>query len=186
MTSLLSLWLPIVLAAVLVFVASSIIHMLTPWHKSDYPKLPDEDRLLAGMRALAIPPGDYMIPCAGGAKEMKSPEFRAKLEQGPRVVMTVMSSGPFSMGSNLVQWFIYSLVVGLLAAYVAGRTVPPGAPYVHVFRIVAVTAFMGYSLGLWQMTIWYRRSWTTTLKSTVDGAVYALLTAGVLASMWPK
>src|SRR2546426_5751853 len=51
MTPLMSLWLPILLSAVLVFVASSIIHMLLPWHKSDYPKVPDEERARRAARA---------------------------------------------------------------------------------------------------------------------------------------
>jgi hypothetical protein len=186
MTSLMSLWLPIVLAAVAVFIASSVIHMCTPWHKTDFQKLPDEDRTRENLRALGIPPGDYMTPCPSSAAEMKSPEFKAKLEQGPRLVMTVMPNGPFSMGKNLVQWFLYSVVVGVFAAYVASRTLPRTAPYMHVFQLVAVTAFMGYSAALWQMSIWYNRSWSTTLKSTVDGAVYALLTAGVFGWLWAR
>jgi hypothetical protein len=186
MTALSSLWLPIVLSAVLVFVASSIIHMLLPWHKSDYPKLPDEDRVREGLRALAIPPGEYMIPRPDSPQELKSPEFQEKMKQGPIMMMTVIPNGPMSMGKNLVQWFIYCAVVGLFAAYVVGRTVPPRAPYMHVFQLVAVTAFIGYSLALWQFSIWYHRSWATTLKSTVDGAVYALLTAGAFGWLWPR
>lgn len=186
MTALSSLWLPIVLSAVAVFIASSLIHMLTPWHKTDFQKLPNEDRTRDGLRALAIPPGDYMTPCPSSPEEMKSPEFKAKLEQGPRVVMTVMPNGPFSMGKNLVQWFIYSMVIAFFAGYVASRTLPKGAQYLQVFQLIAVTAFMGYSLGLWQMSIWYQRSWTTTVKNTVDGTVYALLTAGIFAWLWAR
>ena len=186
MTPLASLWLPILLAAVLVFVVSSVIHMLLPWHKSDYRKLPDEDRTRQGLRALGIPPGDYMTPCPGSTQELKSPEFAEKMKQGPRMVLTVMPNGPLSMGGNLVQWFVYCAVVGLFAAYVAGRTVPPGAPAMHVFQLTSVVAFIGYSLALWQMSIWYRRAWGTTIKSTVDGAIYAMLTAALFAAMWPR
>ncbi len=50
-TGLAALWLPILLSAVIVFVASSVIHMATPWHKSDYPKLPNEDRVMDALRA---------------------------------------------------------------------------------------------------------------------------------------
>ena len=53
-----ALWLPILLSAVLVFVASSIIHMASPWHKSDYPKMPNEDGVMDALRPFAIPPGD--------------------------------------------------------------------------------------------------------------------------------
>src|SRR6266851_8791731 len=44
MVSLSALWLPIVLSAVIVFVASSIMYMLLPYHRSDYRKLPEEDK----------------------------------------------------------------------------------------------------------------------------------------------
>jgi len=186
MTALSSLWLPILLSAVAVFVASSVIHMFTPWHKTDFQKLPDEDRTRDGLRALAIPPGDYMTPCPSSAAEMKSPEFAKKMELGPRMVMTVMPNGPMSMGKNLVQWFVYCAVVSFFAAYVASRTLPGGAPYLHVFQLVSVTAFIGYSLALWQSSIWYQRSWATTLKLTVDGAVYALITAGVFGWLWAR
>ena len=77
MTGLSTLWLPILLSAVIVFVASSIIHMLTPWHRSDYPKVPDEDMLISAMRPLAIPPGDYMVPGCDDMKEMRTPERSA-------------------------------------------------------------------------------------------------------------
>ena len=181
-----ALWLPILLSAVLVFVASAIIHMALPWHRDEYPAVPDEPRARAALGPLAIPPGDYMTPCPSSAAEMKSPEFKAKLEQGPRLMMIVLPNGPVSMGKNLLQWFIYCLVVGLFAAYVASATLPRGTPYMQVFRIASVTAFIGYSLALWQMSIWYGRSWTTTFKLTIDGLLYALLSAGVLASLWPK
>ena len=73
MTPLTSLWLPIVLSAVLVFVASSLVHMLLGWHKGDYPSLPDEKRFADAVRPLAIPPGDYMVPRPGSMAEMRSP-----------------------------------------------------------------------------------------------------------------
>jgi len=85
-----------------------------------------------------------------------------------------------------VHWFIYSAVVGFFAAYVAGRALPAEAEYLRVFRFAGVTAFVGYSLALWQMSIWYRRAWSTTVKATVDGLVYALLTAGTFGWLWPR
>jgi len=87
---------------------------------------------------------------------------------------------------NLVQWFINCVVVGIFAAYVAGRALPAGSRYLAVFRFAGVTAFSGSALALWQNSIWYRRAWTTTLKSTIDGLVYALLIAGTFGWLWPK
>jgi hypothetical protein len=186
MTGLSTLWLPILLSSVIVFVASSIIHMALPWHKSDYAKVPNEDKMMDALRPLAIPPGDYMVPRPPSMEAMKSPEFLEKMKQGPVMVVTVIPNGPMTMGKNLALWFLYSVVVGIFAAYVAGRALPVGAPYLRVFQIAGVTAFVGYSLALWQLSIWYRRAWSTTIKASVDGLIYALLTAGVFGWLWPQ
>jgi hypothetical protein len=186
MTELSALWLPILLSSVLVFVMSSIIHMALTWHKSDYPKLPNEEKVMDALRLFALPPGDYMVPRASNSQELRSAEFTEKLKKGPVMILTVLPNGPMSMGTNLVLWFLYSAVVGLLAAYVAGRALPAGTDYLHVFRFVGTTAFIGYAVALWQMSIWYKRAWSTTIKTTVDGLVYALLTAGVFGWLWPR
>ncbi len=186
MVGLTALSLPILLSAVIVFVVSSLIHMVLPWHKSDYPKLVNEDQVMNALRPLGIPPGDYMMPRPSSGQEMRSPEFLEKMKRGPVAMLTVMPSGPVTMGKNLTQWFLFAVVVGVFAAYVAGRALPAGAPYLAVFRFAGVTAFLGYSAALWPMSIWYRRSWTTTIKGTIDGLLYALLTAGTFGWLWPR
>jgi hypothetical protein len=186
MVSLFVLWLPILLSAVIVFIVSSIIHMLSPWHKGDYPKMQNEDKLMDALRPLNIPPGDYMVPRPSGREEMRAPEFIEKLKKGPVMMLTVFPTGQTSMVMNLVLWFLYSVVIGFFAAYVAGRTLPVGANSLQVFRLTGVTAFMGYSAALWQMSIWYRRAWSITIKATVDGLIYAILTAYIFVWLWPQ
>jgi hypothetical protein len=181
-----SLWLPILLSAVIVFLASWIIHMFLPYHRSDFRKVPAEDDVMEALRKFNIPPGDYMIPSPGGPAGMRSPEFSAKMARGPVVVMTVVKSGPPSMGANLAQWFLYCLIVGGIAAYVAGRALKPGEPYLHAFRFAGCTAFVAYAVALWQDSIWYKRAWSTTIKNTFDGLVYGLLTGGVFGWLWPR
>jgi hypothetical protein len=102
------------------------------------------------------------------------------------LVVTVMPNGLVSMGRNLSMWFAYAIVIGVFAAYIAGRVLPVGAPYLKVFQIVGATAFLGYAAALWQMSIWYMRSWSITIKSTVDGLIYALLMAGTFGWLWPR
>jgi hypothetical protein len=186
MTPITALWLPILVSAAIVFVMSSIIHMASPWHKNDYPRMPREDEAMDALRPLAIPPGDYMVPRVTSRAEMTSPEFAEKLRRGPVMIVTMLPNGSFSMGRNLSLWFVYLLVVGVFAAYVAGRVLPAGAEYMPVFRFVGVTAFLGYAAALWQMWIWYHRSLTITIKATIDGLVYALLTAGTFGWLWPR
>jgi hypothetical protein len=186
MTGIDALWLPVLLSSVIVFVASSLIHMVLPWHKNDYPAVPNQDRVMDALRPFAIPPGDYMIPRPASRQDMRSPEFTEKLKKGPVLMMTVMPSGPMGMGKNLAQWFVFSVVVGIFAAYVAGRALPSGAHYLQVFRFVGVTAFIAYAFALWPMSIWYKRAWSLTIKATVDGLLYGLLTAGTFGWLWPR
>ncbi len=186
MTALTALWLPILLSTVFVFIASSIIHMGPFWHRGDYPRLPNEDAVTSALRPLAIPPGDYLMPRALDMKEYKTPEFQEKVAKGPVVVMTVMPNRNPSMGRNLSLWFVYCLVVDFFAAYIASRALPAGANYLSVFRFVGAAAFIGYVLALWQMSIWYWRAWSMTIKATVDGLIYALLAAGTFGWLWPR
>jgi hypothetical protein len=165
---------------------SSIIHTALPWHKSDYARVPNEDKVMDALRPLAIPPGDYMLPRPSSSQEMRSPDFAEKVKKGPVMVLTVMPNRMMPMGKNLALWFLYSAIISLFAAYVAGRALPVGAPYFRVFRFAGTTAFLGYSGALWQMSIWYRRAWSTTIKSTIDGLIYGLLTAGTLGWLWPR
>jgi hypothetical protein len=186
MTGLDMLWLPILVSAIVVFLVSSLVHMVLPWHKSDYPQVPNQDGVMDALRPFAIPPGDYLIPRPASRQDLRSPEFADKMKRGPVAMLTVMPNGPMSMGRNLGMWFVFCVVVGLFAAYVAGEALPVGAAYARVFQFAGVTAFIGYSLALWPMSIWYRRAWSLTLKATVDGLIYALLTAGTFGWLWPR
>ncbi len=185
MVGLFSLWLPILLSAVAVFIVSSLLHMVTPWHKNDFSKIPDEDKIMDTLRPFATPAGDYMVPMASGTKEMRSQEFKEKYEKGPVMIVNVFPKRPMSMTKNLVQWFVYALVVGIFAAYVTSRAVLAGGEYLHVFRFAGVTAFLSYSVALWQMSIWYNRPWSLTCKITIDGLLYAVITAGIFGWLWP-
>jgi nucleoside recognition membrane protein YjiH len=181
-----ALWLPILLSAVIVFVASSIIHMVLPIHKSDYRQLPDEDRVLDALRAAGVTPGPvYHFPhCTH--KEMKSPETVERFKRGPVGLLTVMRSGAPAMGKFLGLWFLYCLVVSVFVAYLTGRTRAPGTEYLEVFRVAGTTAFLGYGLAQVQDSIWKGQPWGVTFKHLLDSLIYGLLTAGTFAWLWPR
>lgn len=185
MVPIISLWLPILLSSIIVFIISAVIHMLFKYHNSDFKKLPSEDQVMNELHKYNLPPGDYMMPYTTDMKERRSPEFKAKMEKGPVMVATILPSGKMSMGGNLVLWFIYCLIVSIFAAYIAGRALAPGADYLEAFRFAGASAFMGYSLALMQQSIWYKKSWAATIKSMFDGLIYALLTGGVFGWLWP-
>jgi len=181
-----ALWLPILLSAVIVFVASSIIHMALPIHKSDYRKLPDEEKVLDTMRASGVTPGrEYRFPYCT-QKEMKSPEAMEKFKRGPVGMLVIMPNGAMNMGKFLGQWFVYCVVVSIFAAYLTGRTRMPGADYLEVFRVAGCTAFIGYALAQAQNSIWRGVTWGITLKHMLDGLIFGLLTGGTFGWLWPK
>lgn len=185
MTPLMSLLLPIVVSAVAVFVLLLIIHM-TPWHRRDYIRLPDEDGVMKALRPFNIPPNDYAVPHPGSGAEMKSPEYDAKRDAGPVMFMTVVPSGPWNIGKLMGTGFLFTLVVSASMAWVVGTIVPPGGDTHAVFHHVAVIAFLSYAMGAVPMSIWYNRKWSTTFKTAVDSLLYALATGWIFAMMWPR
>jgi hypothetical protein len=183
--SILSLWLPILIAAILVFVASSIIHMFLKYHQTDFSALPDEGGIMDALRPFNLPPGEYVMPHAVGNAERGSDAYKDKAGKGPVAFLNVFPNGVPDMNRSLVEWFVYCIIVGIFAAYIAGRAVGPGGDYLEVFRFAGCTAFIGYSVALMQNSIWYKRSWKSTLKSMFDGLIYGMLTAGAFGWLWP-
>ena len=186
MVSLTSLWMPILLAAVLVFVASFITHMILTYHRSDWGTVPKQDEVMAALRPFKIPPGDYMLPCGSGPESMKDPAFVAKMKDGPVVIMTVLPNGMMAMGPTLAQWFVFCIVVSIFAAYLTSRALDPGADYLAVFRFSGTVAFAGYGLAQFENSIWFKRKWSTTAKAVLDALIYGLLTGGAFGWLWPQ
>jgi hypothetical protein len=184
MVSLPALWLPILLSAIAVFVASSIIHMLLPYHRSDYKQLPDEANVLAAIRAAGPTRGVYTFPhCTH--QNMKTPEVAEKFKQGPVGFITMMPSGPPVMGKFLGQWFGYCLVISIFVAYLTGRTLPAGVAHTSVLHLGGAAAFLAYGVSQLSNGIWKGQMWSTVIKEVIDAVVYALITAAIFAWLWP-
>src|SRR5215472_1522768 len=180
------LCLPILLSAVIVFFASFIMHMVLAYHRSDYRKLPDEDRVTDALRNAGVTRGPgYFFPYFS-FKEMKSASVIEKMERGPVGLLTVLPSGPPAMGKNLVQWFLYCLVISIFAAYLSGRLLAPGTIFLQVFGVVGTVGFLGYGAAQVQESIWSGRSWVVTFKHLFDSVIYALLSAATFGWLWPK
>jgi hypothetical protein len=186
MIPLIALWLPILLSTVIVFFASFIMHMVLPYHKSDYRKLPDEDRVTDAMRSAGVTPGPaYFFPYCS-FKEMKSAAVIEKMKCGPVGLLTVLPSGPPAMGKNMVQWFLYCVSISIFAAYLSGQTLAPGTAFSEVLLVVGIAALLGYGAAHVQESIWNGRSWAVTFKHLFDSVIYAALTAGTFGWLWPK
>lgn len=180
-----SLWLPILLSAVGVFIASSFIHMALGYHNSDSAKMPGEADVLGAMRAAGVKPGSYYFPRAATHKDIAQPEMQAKFKEGPVGFMTVIPSGAPAMGKALVLWFIYSVLVGGCIAYLASRTLAAGVPYLKVFQVVGTIAFLAYGFAHLSNSIWMGQPWRIALKNLLDALIYGCVTAGFFGWLWP-
>ena len=186
MVSVDALWLPILLSAVFVFIASSIIHMVLKYHNRDYWQLPNEDAVRAAIRSGNPPPGQYVTPYVRDMKEMEKPEVKQQFAEGPVAVIYLRPQSAASIGPALGQWFVFCLVVSFFVAYIAGHVLAPGTPYLSVFRVVGATAFLAYAAGVVPGAIWMGKPWRVVAKEVLDGLVYGLVTAGTFGWLWPK
>jgi hypothetical protein len=180
------LWLAILVATALVFVASNVVWMALPHHKSDTRRLPEEAAAIEVLGKQDLAPGLYRFPWANSMAEMKDPAFVAKLRKGPVGMLTVWPKGPFNMGRQLGLWTAYIVLMGVFVAYLTGRVLEPGAHYLEVFRIAGTAAFLGYSGAQLPPAIWWGKPLSVAFKEIVDGLLYALLTAGAFGWLWPR
>jgi hypothetical protein len=177
------LWVPILVSAVAVWFVSFLMHMVIPIHKGDFKGLPDEDKVLDAIRG--VPAGDYMFPYCK-PEQMKDPDMKAKMERGPIGILTVWP-GQVNMGQNLIVTLLFYVLVGVFVAYIGWHGLagnPAAGEYLERFRMTGAVAFAAHGLGWMSYAIWYRniRFW----PNFIDSVIYALVTAGIFAAMWPK
>ena len=184
MNDLLALWLAIIVSSVAVFVVSAIIWMAIKYHDKDIQTMPDEDPFLGAIKPLNIKPGLYMFPGCHGV-DLKSEEFKARWKEGPWGIIIIAGKQPkFAM--NLLKTFISYLVISIFVAYITTLSVSPGAEYLHVFRVAGTAAVLGYCFGGLGNDFFLGKPTRFILTGLFDGVVFALVTAGVFAAMWPS
>lgn len=181
-----ALWLPILLSAVLVFVSSTLIHMVLKYHASDYKALPNEDALRAAFRGTNAGPGQYIIPHVSDMKLMGSPEYVAKVQEGPVAVLNLRPNGVVGMGKALGQWFVFALAVSTVVAFLTSPVLPVGTGHKMVFHTVGLAAFLAYAAGQLPAAIWMGKPWSIAAKEVLDGLIYGVVTAAVFAWLWPR
>jgi hypothetical protein len=186
MISLGQLWIPIVASAVGVFVMSSLIHMVFKWHNAEYRKISNEDDVRTVLRAGSLAPGQYIIPHCADMKDLQQPEMQQKFKDGPIAFMTVRPSGPPTMGPQLGQWFALNVAVALLAGYLASKSLPMGASFLQVCRVVSLVTFLAYAGGSVSHAIWMGKPWSAAAKEVLDAFLYGLVTALVFGWLWPR
>lgn len=186
MISIMHLWLPILLSAVGVFIASSILHMVLKfWHMPDYHSFSNEDEIRAAIRKGNPGPGMYMLPTCK-MEDMKKPETQAKFQEGPVGLVTLRANGNINMGTSLLQWFVFCLLVSYFCAYVGVISLASGTDALHVLQLTGTAGIMAYALGALPQGIWMGEPWKNVSKAVIDGIIYGLITGAIFACLWPK
>jgi hypothetical protein len=185
MVTLASLWLPILLGAVFVFVASSLIHMVFKWHNADYSKLPNEDAVRSAIGS-STAPGQYTVPHCLGPKDMENPEIQKRFTEGPVAMLWVLPNGMPNMGKMLGGWFALNLLVSLFIAYIAAHTLAAGTAPMQVLRVTASIGFLAYAAGSISDGIWFGKPWVAVGKDLLDALIYGFAGGAAFAWLWPQ
>ncbi len=198
MVELLDLWLPIVVSAVAVWIASALAWTALPHHKGDFRSLADENAVMDVVRRQNLQPGVYGYPDCLDKSRMKDPEFQKKLKEGPLGMLHVWPSNSYSnMGAKMGWSFVFYLVTSVVVAYLATLGVPveatgdrllagaAGPGFLHVFRFVGTAAFLAYCFARIPNDIWFNTPRTSKITNFIDGVVYALITGAIFGWLWP-
>jgi hypothetical protein len=184
MAFLAQLWLPIVVSAALVFVASAVMHMAVPYRKREWAAAPNQDAIQGAFRGAA--PGLYVFPAPQDPAERMKPEHVTRWAEGPSGWLALIPPGPMSMGRNLGLSFLVNVVVSIMAAYVAVHALGPMPHYRAVFRVVGTVGILAYGVGPLYEGIWFWKPARSLWMNVADALVYGLLMAGAFGWLWPR
>lgn len=160
-------WLPVLAAAVSVFVASALIHMVLRWHRRDYLALAGEESIREAIRAGAPQPGLYPLPYCGDMKDMNDPAVQARYREGPVALITVM---PTTLSAVLAAHASATAHASL--ACVAGC-------------VGGLATFMAYGAGSLSNGIWMGQRWGHVARDLLDALVYGAATGATFCWLWP-
>ena len=186
MITIMQLWLPVLIAAIAVFVVSSILHMvLRFWHATDMRGFDNESEIAAAIRRGNPTPGMYGIPF-GSMSDMNKPEMREKFSQGPVGMVILRRNGSVNIGASLLQWFLFCLLVAYFCGYLGVATLLAGTPASQVFRVLGTAGIMVFAIGVIPTGIWNGHPWKVVVKAVIDGIIYGLIVGAIFAWLWPK
>jgi hypothetical protein len=181
-----SLWLPVLVSAVAVFAASSIVHMVLKYHNADYKPLSNEAEVGEAIRKGNPGPGLYVLPHCTDMGQMKDPAVIARYEKGPVGLVALLPSGLPNMGKLLGLWFGFCLLLSFAVGYVARHTLTTAADGLTVMRVTGAIAFIGYGMSSIIDSIWHGVPWSNTGRALLDAAIYAVVTGLAFRILWPS
>jgi len=185
MAFLAALWLPILLSAAGVWIASAIGWMLIGHHNKDFGHLPDEAGFIGAIKGMGLAPGNYSFPNCADHARMKDPAIQELMKTGPVGSITLMRT-PISMGGCMIKTFIVYLVISTLVGYLGWASLPhAGVPFRHGFQTLGTAGVLAYAFAALPNGIWFGSSTRAMVLGVVDGVAYGLLTGAIFCWFWP-
>jgi hypothetical protein len=181
------LWLPVLLSSLACLAISAIVWGVLPLHVREHRRLPAEPELLDALRRQMPAPGIYSFPYSGtcGVSATRA-DVVANLQRGPVGFLVIGRTGARRALVPLAQYFVFFAIVAMLTAYVASIAgLKDGAPFLRVFRLVAIVSSMALTLGSAPLSIWFSRPWKSWLLHCADGLACGLAMGTVFGWLWP-
>lgn len=180
------LWLAILLAGLLCWIASALIHMLFKYHNADYKALSNEDAVSSALADKTHEPALYTLPYCSDMKAMGEEHMQKKFNDGPVAMITIMPNGMPPMGKLLSQQILFFVFGSWLIGYLATISITGNPEYMTVFRQVFVASFLTYGWAQIPLSIWMGQPWSNCVRYLLDALIYAAVTAGTFSFLWPN
>ena len=179
------LWLAILIAGLLCWVASALIHMLLKYHNADYKGLPNEAAVSSALADKTPAPALYTLPYCADMKAMGEEPMQKKFTDGPVAMITIMPNGMPAMGKLLSQQIIFFVFGSFLIGYLATISIAGNADFMTVFRQIFVASFLTYGWAQIPYSIWMGQPWSNCVRYLLDALIYAVVTACTFSLLWP-
>lgn len=185
MAFLIDLWLPILVSAVAVWVASALAWTALGHHKKDMQELTPqaEEELKQVLSRHGVTPGVYGYPNFNSFKG-KSKEEVAAMMTRPMGILRVWRG--MGMAGPMVFGFVWSLIIGVLIAYIGHPVLPKGTEFAKVMQVLGTAGVLAYAFGGVVNDVWFQESKRAMVLCFIDGVVYGLITGAIFAWLWPK
>lgn len=184
MSELATLWLPILLSSIAVFVGSFLAWVVIGHHTPDWSEIPDEGEVVDFIRAQGLRPGQYMFPMARTKEALADGSKQQRMTSGPWGTLNVWSR-QVNMSRNLLQTFAFYLVTSFFIGYLASLALDAGASFSKVSQVTGTAGILAYAFGHVPNAIWFGTHRRPMLMDVIDGVCFGLITGLTFATFWP-
>lgn len=174
-------WLAIIVSSIAIWLASSLLWAVLPWHRKDYSKLINQTDVQDALGKTMPTPGLYSIPFMSTIKEMEHAEIKTMIDKGPLALITILPADTFNMGKRLSLWFLLNLAIASIIAILIeittlGIPVDDHRHFGVVIHIAGLVTLLTYGGAYITEGIWFSRTWKVVAKYLVDALIYAVIT----------